>query len=162
MDVIRLQAPSSVRVQSIESVQIFLVYWRKRQSGKGIIMEKATAFPQKQLPDKAARHKLFGSVTPTEKTKPVEKADMADLQNTRKDFLFDIDTVGVTNVKHPITVNSHLLPNTQTTVGTITFTSSLKNSSKGINMSRFTQQLQTSHEAGFTADISSLKQFTKD
>ncbi|WP_100010861.1 GTP cyclohydrolase FolE2 [Lentibacillus sediminis] len=124
-------------------------------------MEKTTAFPQKQLPDKAARHKLFGSVTPPKKTKPVEKADMADLQNTRKDFLFDIDAVGVANVKHPITVNSHLHPKTQTTVGTITFTSSLKNTSKGINMSRFTQQLQASHKDGFTADISSLKQFTK-
>lgn len=94
-------------------------------------MDKTTTFPIKQLPNKAERHRLFGSVDPLPKSKPVEKSKMADLQNTKKDFLFDLDTVGIANVKHPITVFSNLKPTTQTSIGTIEFTSSIKNTSKG-------------------------------
>ncbi|MBP1967948.1 GTP cyclohydrolase I [Virgibacillus natechei] len=125
-------------------------------------MDKTTTFPIKKLPKKADRHKLFGSVNPLPKSKPVKKNDMADLQNTKKDFLFDIDAVGVANVKHPITILSNLKPTTQTSVGTIEFTSSLKNTSKGTNMSRFTQQLNDYYEKGFTVDIATLKNFTKE
>ncbi|WP_188455601.1 GTP cyclohydrolase FolE2 [Virgibacillus oceani] len=125
-------------------------------------MDKIKTFPKKQLPNKAQRHKLFGSVEPGPKTKPSEKSKMADLQNTRKDFLFDLDAVGIANVKHPISVKSNLIPATQTSIGTFQFSSSIEKASKGTNMSRFTEQLTLYHETGFTADIKTLKEFTKE
>ncbi|MEC5422583.1 GTP cyclohydrolase FolE2 [Virgibacillus sp. C22-A2] len=125
-------------------------------------MNKTKTFPLKQLPNKEQRHKLFGSVMPIEKTKPVEKNKMADLQNVKRDFLFDLDAVGVSNVKHPITVYSKLKPATQTTIGTFYFASSLNNTSKGTNMSRFTEQLNHYHTKGFISDFTSLKSFTEE
>ncbi|MCP8616403.1 GTP cyclohydrolase FolE2 [Salirhabdus salicampi] len=117
---------------------------------------------QKQLPSKEERHKLFGSVPPGPRLKPVEKDKMADLQNTKKDFLFKLDEVGIANVKHPIIINSSVKPYNQTTVGTFQFSSSIAQESKGTNMSRFTEQLNEYHEKGFVADIATLKQFTKE
>ncbi|SHF54195.1 GTP cyclohydrolase FolE2 [Ornithinibacillus halophilus] len=114
----------------------------------------------KSLPNKEERHRLFGSVPPGPKTKPTEKNKMSDLQNVEKDFLFDIDTVGIANVKHPIFVNSNLQPTHQTTVATFQFESSISKNNKGTNMSRFTEQLNQYHEQGFTADLSTLKSFT--
>ncbi|MDC3425917.1 GTP cyclohydrolase FolE2 [Aquibacillus sp. 3ASR75-11] len=116
----------------------------------------------KQLPSKVERHKIFGSVEPGPKTKPSEKEQMADLQNAKKDFLFEIDAVGIANVKHPIKVQSQLLPTSQTTIGTFTFTSSISEDSKGTNMSRFTEQLNEYHADGFVINIATLKQFTKE
>lgn len=125
-------------------------------------MNKVTSISKKQLPDKAQRHKLFGSVEPGPRTKPSEKSKMADLQNSKEDFLFDLDAVGIANVKHPITVASSLEPKTQTTIGTFEFSSRIDKSSKGTNMSRFTEQLQSFHQKGFIIDIKTLKRFTKD
>lgn len=116
-----------------------------------------------QLPNKLERHKLFGSVEPGEKTKPTEKEKMPDLQNTKKDFLFDIDHVGITNVKHPILVSSETKPTTQTTIGTLTMTSSIKKNHKGTNMSRFTELLHDySNGEPFDISINKLKAFTKE
>ena len=98
----------------------------------------------RQLPSKGERHKLFGSVSPKEKTKPIEKA------------------VGIANVKHPIIVESQMEPKKQTTVGTFTFTSSLPQTSKGTNMSRFTEQLNKYYINGFTVNFATLKDFTKE
>ncbi|MFZ3577730.1 GTP cyclohydrolase FolE2 [Virgibacillus sp. DJP39] len=115
------------------------------------------------LPDKEKRLKLFGSVSPGVKTKPTEKEKMADLQNTEKDFLFDLDQVGISNVKHPITVESHIAPLRQSTIGTFTFTSSIKKTSKGTNMSRFMEQLTNYYQNdGFNTNLSTLKAFTKE
>ncbi len=125
-------------------------------------MDKTKSFPKKQLPDKVQRHKLFGSVQPGPRTKPSEKKGMADLQNTKRDFLFDLDEVGIENVKHPITVTSSLDPKEQTTIGTFKFSSSIDKASKGTNMSRFTEQLQSYYQKGFTIDLLTLKTFTKD
>ncbi|KAB8138833.1 GTP cyclohydrolase I FolE2 [Gracilibacillus oryzae] len=114
------------------------------------------------LPNKQARHKLFGSVEPGEKRKPTDKESMPDLQNTKKDFLFDIDQVGIANVKQPIIVNSSIKPYTQTTIGLFKMTSAIKKESKGTNMSRFTE-LMYEHSNGepFEVSVESLKQFTK-
>ncbi|MGL4820100.1 MAG: GTP cyclohydrolase, FolE2/MptA family, partial [Bacilli bacterium] len=97
---------------------------------------------RKRLPDKAERHRLFGSVTPGVKTKPQEKDQMADLQNTRKDFLFDIQTVGIANVLYPMPLKSALQPEVQHSTATFAFSSSIPFDSKGTNMSRFTEQLE--------------------
>ncbi|MDX8047054.1 GTP cyclohydrolase FolE2 [Gracilibacillus sp. S3-1-1] len=120
-------------------------------------------FSAKQLPTKEERHKLFGSVEPGEKIKPTEKEKMPDLQNTHKDFLFDINQVGISNVKHPVQVSSKMKPETQTTVGTFKMTSSIKQNHKGTNMSRFTEMIQLYSKGNpFDISIASLKAFTKD
>ncbi|CDQ39900.1 GTP cyclohydrolase FolE2 [Virgibacillus salexigens] len=125
-------------------------------------MENTKTFPQKKLPSKAQRHKLFGSVMPVPRSKPVDKVHMADLQNTKKDFLFDLDAVGITKVKHPITIYSSIAPTVQTSIGEFTFSSSLSHSNKGTNMSRFNEQLAKYHRQGFSTDLTTLKTFTKE
>src|SRR5690625_4111238 len=87
---------------------------------------------------------------------------MSDLQNIKKEFLFDLDVVRITKVKYPITINSNLSPINQTTIGTFQFSTSIKQTSKGTNMSRFTEQLNLYHEQGFIVDFSTLKKFTKE
>lgn len=116
----------------------------------------------KQLPTKSERHKLFGSVEPGRKYKPTEKNEMPDLQNLEKDFLFDLDVVGIKHVKHPITITSKFNPIEQTTIGEFEFSSSIDKTSKGTNMSRFTEQLNTYHEKGFIVDFANLKTFTQE
>ncbi|GAA4069690.1 GTP cyclohydrolase FolE2 [Amphibacillus indicireducens] len=117
----------------------------------------------RQLPDKEERLRLFGSVKPGKKTKPVKKEDMADLQNKQADFLFKLDEVGITNVKHPIQINSELTPNQQSSIGSFTFSSTVEQSSKGTNMSRFTEQLQDFHQRNLLSfDLVNLKLFTKE
>lgn len=117
---------------------------------------------KKQLPSKQERHKLFGSVKPGPRTKPQEKNEMADLQNTKKDFLFELDAVGISNVKHPVIISSTLKPHEQTTVGTFYFASTISQDTKGTNMSRFTEQLQNYYENGFQVNIKTLKAFAHD
>ncbi|TYR81700.1 GTP cyclohydrolase I FolE2 [Priestia megaterium] len=113
-----------------------------------------------QLPSKEERHKLFGSVDPGPKTKPTKKEDMPDLQNKKRDFLFDIQAVGISNVKIPVTVSSSNGLNTQTTIATFTLTSSIPRDSKGTNMSRFTELLEEYRVRGeLTLSFNSLSRF---
>ncbi|ENH96974.1 GTP cyclohydrolase [Gracilibacillus halophilus YIM-C55.5] len=115
------------------------------------------------LPNKAERHKLFGSVEPGPRSKPTKKHEMPDLQNTKQDFLFDIDHVGITNVKHPVIVNSHVTPHVQTTIGTFYMTSSVNKTHKGTNMSRFTELLNQYYENGeLEVSLAFLKEFTAE
>ncbi|HLR80464.1 MAG TPA: GTP cyclohydrolase FolE2 [Bacillota bacterium] len=125
-------------------------------------MNKRKIIRHKRLPSKEERLKLFGSVVPGPKSKPIEKDKMADVQNTKKDFLFAIDAVGISNVKHPIIINSHLQPKSQTSIGVFRFTSGINQMNKGTNMSRFTEQLHQYYQNGFVADFASLKQFAKE
>src|SRR5699024_12461107 len=62
----------------------------------------------------------------------------------------------------PITIKSTLNPTVQTTIGSFQFSSSVDKSSKGTNMSRFTQHLNEYPEKGFTVDFKTLKRFTKE
>src|SRR5699024_1197115 len=112
-------------------------------------MTKIDILSSKVLPNKKERHILFVSVEPGPKTKPVKKEDMADLQNTKKDLLFDINEVCVSNVKHSIIVRSNLTLNTQTTIGTFKLTEQVNQESKGKNMSRFIEQLEQANKQGF-------------
>jgi len=125
-------------------------------------MDKLNTISRKRLPNKEERHKLFGSVVPGPRTKPTEKSQMPDLQNVQKDFLFDLDVCGVSNVKYPIAVHSELKPETQTSIGTFSFSSTIEKTSKGTNMSRFMEQLNQYHENGFAADFATLRVFTKE
>ncbi|TWJ35151.1 GTP cyclohydrolase FolE2 [Bacillus paralicheniformis] len=114
------------------------------------------------LPAKPERHRRFGSVDAVKGIKPNDKEQMKDIQNTPNDYFFDIDHVGVSNVSHPILIASSLKPFTQTTIGAFSFTTSLARGRKGINMSRLTEQLQRYHEANWTIDVHTLKDFAKD
>ena len=117
--------------------------------------------PPIQLPDKKERHRYFGSVDPIQnRTKPTEKEKMSDLQNTPKDYFFEIDHVGISNVSHPIIIKSSLEPSSQTTIGTFTLTTNLVSDKKGINMSRLTELLQEYYQNGWILEIESLQAFT--
>src|SRR5690625_5889672 len=84
---------------------------------------------------------------------------MVDLQNLNKDFLFDIDAVGISNVKYPIIIHSELEPRVQSTIGTFTLTSNIGRMSKGKNMSRFLEEMEQSSHDGFHVNFSSLQKF---
>src|SRR5690625_1338309 len=109
------------------------------------MMSKIQSPSHIKLPSKEERHKLFGSVKPGPKTKPIIKEEMVDLQNKQKDFLFEIDAVGISNVKYPIVVKSNIKPKIQTTVGTFTLTANVDRMSKGTNMSRFLEEIEASN-----------------
>jgi GTP cyclohydrolase IB len=115
-----------------------------------------------KLPPKNERLKLFGSIEPGIKTKPIEKENMSDIQNMKKNFLFEIDAVGITNVKTPVSIISTLEPLTQTTIATFTLTSTIPRDVKGTNMSRFTEQLELYRRQGFTLTFSQLSDFVKE
>lgn len=115
-----------------------------------------------RLPSKQERHRLFGSVDPIPGNKPTEKEKMVDLQNTPKDFLFSLDQVGISSVKHPAVVHSTLNPTVQTTVANFALTTSLVQNSKGINMSRLTEQLDLYHQQGWDLSLKHLCQFAEE
>ncbi|MCD1257683.1 GTP cyclohydrolase I FolE2 [Paenibacillus athensensis] len=114
------------------------------------------------LPSKIERHKRFGSVDPIQGTKPTTKAEMADLQNTPHDYLFQLDSVGICQVQHPITVYSDIEPIEQTTVASLQLTTSLHREAKGINMSRLTEQLEVYRQEGWSTELATLAKFTKE
>ncbi|MFB1049467.1 GTP cyclohydrolase FolE2 [Paraliobacillus sp. JSM ZJ581] len=118
---------------------------------------------KRALPNKYERHKLFGSVEPGPKIKPTEKGKMADLQNTQNDFLFDLDAVGIANVKYPVKIKSNIYPATQTSIGAFSFSSTVSKNSKGTNMSRFTEQLHAYLiDGSIDVSLENLKTFTKE
>ncbi|WP_411828899.1 GTP cyclohydrolase FolE2 [Paenibacillus macerans] len=117
---------------------------------------------QKILPAKPERHRRFGSTAPIPGNKPTVKEQMADLQNRREDYLFPIDRVGICRVQHPILVCSEMEPGTQTSVATITLTTSLPRESKGINMSRLTEQLERYRQKGWTSELPDLCDFVRE
>ncbi|MFB5663128.1 GTP cyclohydrolase FolE2 [Alteribacillus sp. HJP-4] len=117
---------------------------------------------KKLLPNKEERHKWFGSVPPIKGDKPTEKENMRDLQNQPNDFIFPIEKVGISNVRHPVHVVSELDPVRQTTIAQFKLTTSLVQTSKGINMSRLTELLQEYHEKNWILDLSSFTQFSRE
>ncbi|KQL56793.1 MULTISPECIES: GTP cyclohydrolase FolE2 [Bacillaceae] len=114
-----------------------------------------------KIPLKAARHALFGSVSPSVKTKPTEKEHMQDLQNTHKDFLFDVNLVGVANVKRPVQIKSTSSPVNQTTVATFSIGAQLNRYAKGTNMSRFLTALEEFNGQNQTLSLASLKNLAR-
>ncbi|MDF2646611.1 MAG: cyclohydrolase [Paenibacillus sp.] len=114
------------------------------------------------LPSKAERHRRFGSMDPVPGNKPTTKEQMADLQNRREDLLFPIDRVGICRVQYPIQFRSDLTPKLQTSIATIALATSLHRESKGINMSRLTEQLERYRQKGWTAEIPELCDFVRE
>jgi GTP cyclohydrolase I len=116
----------------------------------------------RKLPSKQERHKRFGSVDPIAGNKPTTKEVMVDLQNKPNDFLFELDAVGICNVKYPLLIHSELEPTKQTTIGQFKLTTHLDRYAKGINMSRLTEQLDEYHKLGWVADCPTLAEFAKE
>ncbi|MFB9275513.1 GTP cyclohydrolase FolE2 [Cohnella cellulosilytica] len=114
------------------------------------------------LPAKPERHRRFGSTAPVPGDKPTTKEQMADLQNHREDFLFPLDRVGICEVRHPIQVRSELAPRLQTSIAAISLATSLRRESKGINMSRLTEQLERYRQKGWAAEIPELCEFAQE
>ncbi len=102
------------------------------------------------LTTREGRFKHFGSVDPIEGTKPKEKQAMADLQSTKKDFLFEVDSVGINNLSYPVKVGDFQ------SVGTFELSTSLERDEKGINMSRILEALQSNNDHGIRLDFKSI------
>ncbi|MEK5357828.1 GTP cyclohydrolase FolE2 [Paenibacillus sp. FSL L8-0709] len=118
--------------------------------------------PKQILPAKAERHRRFGSVNPVPGNKPTTKEQMADLQNQHEDYLFPIDQVGICRVQYPIQVCSQLEPKVQTSIASLSLTTSLYRESKGINMSRLSEQLELYRQKGWTSELSDLCDFVHE
>src|SRR5699024_7209076 len=114
------------------------------------------------LPERNERHKLFGSVEPGPSTKPHEKEKMADIQNERQEFVFDIESVAITEATSPITIKSTLKPTTQTSMATFNITSNNDKDSKRTNMSRFLDQLNIYEHIGLKADFKTMFNVSRD
>lgn len=102
------------------------------------------------LTTREGRFKHFGSVDPIEGTKPRVKAEMADLQSSKKDFLFEVDSVGINNLSYPVVIGDFQ------SVGSFEVATSLRRDEKGINMSRILESLETENKGGVPLDFTTL------
>ncbi|HEG8565491.1 TPA: GTP cyclohydrolase I FolE2 [Staphylococcus aureus] len=104
------------------------------------------------LSTREGRWKHFGSVDPIEGTKPTTKNEMTDLQSTHKDFLFEIEEVGIKNLVYPVLVDQYQ------TAGTFSFSTSLTKDEKGINMSRIIESVEKHYDNGIELEFNTLYQ----
>ncbi|TKH36774.1 hypothetical protein C1I59_11520 [Paenibacillus polymyxa] len=86
---------------------------------------------------------------------------MQDLQNSKNDFLFELQQVGIENLKYPIDVISVKSPVKVSSIGNFRLTTSLEREFKGINMSRLAEQLQYSRNEGLSDQITDLLRLTQ-
>ncbi|MEX5937910.1 GTP cyclohydrolase FolE2 [Mammaliicoccus sciuri] len=105
---------------------------------------------QLDLSTREARWKYFGSVDPIKGTKPTEKEKMPDLQSSKKDFLFEIEHVGIKNLIYPVRIDDFQ------TVGYFEFSTSLNQDEKGINMSRIIESVEKHYDNGVKLDFDHL------
>lgn len=104
------------------------------------------------LTTREGRWKHFGSVDPIEGTKPTTKKEMTDLQSTHKNFLFEIEEVGIKNLIYPVKIDQYQ------TAGTFSFSTSLTQNEKGINMSRILESVEQHYEQGLELNYETLYQ----
>ncbi|MFC3419150.1 GTP cyclohydrolase FolE2 [Salinicoccus hispanicus] len=103
------------------------------------------------LTTREGRFRHFGSVDPIEGMKPVEKEMMVDLQSSKKDFLFEVDSVGINNLSYPVVIGDYQ------SVGTFELATSLRKNEKGINMSRILESLETENNGGVPLEFNTLQ-----
>lgn len=103
------------------------------------------------LNTREGRWKHFGSVDPVVGTKPVDKALMTDLQSSKKDFLFEIDHVGIKNLTYPVRMGDFQ------TAGNFSLSTYLEKDEKGINMSRILESVEAHYDNGLSLDFETLK-----
>lgn len=104
------------------------------------------------LSTREGRWKHFGSVDPILGTKPTTKAEMTDLQSTHKNFLFEIEEVGIKNLVYPVWIDAFQ------TAGNFSFSTSLNKDEKGINMSRILEAVEAEYDNGIRLDFETLTQ----
>ena len=104
------------------------------------------------LSTREGRWKHFGSVDPIEGTKPTTKNEMTDLQNTHKNFLFEIEEVGIKNLTYPVLIDQYQ------TAGLFSFSTSLNKDEKGINMSRILESVEKHYNNGIELEFNTLYQ----
>lgn len=102
------------------------------------------------LSTREGRWKHFGSVDPIKGTKPTVKEEMTDLQSTHKDFLFEIEEVGIKNLVYPVIIDEYQ------TAGTFAFSTSLTREEKGINMSRILESVERHYDNGVRLTFDNL------
>ncbi|WP_323703357.1 GTP cyclohydrolase FolE2 [Mammaliicoccus sp. Dog046] len=105
---------------------------------------------QLDLSTREARWKHFGSVDPIKGNKPTEKEKMPDLQSSKKDFLFEIEHVGIKNLTYPVKIDHFQ------TVGNFEFSTSLNQDEKGINMSRIIESVEKHYDNGVELEFDAL------
>ncbi|PNZ41182.1 GTP cyclohydrolase FolE2 [Mammaliicoccus vitulinus] len=105
---------------------------------------------QLDLSTREARWKHFGSVDPIKGNKPTEKEKMPDLQSSKKDFLFEIEHVGIKNLIYPVRIDDFQ------TVGNFEFSTSLNQDEKGINMSRIIESVEKHYDNGVKLEFDYL------
>lgn len=105
---------------------------------------------QLDLSTREARWKHFGSVDPIKGNKPTEKEKMPDLQSSKKDFLFEIEHVGIKNLIYPVRIDDFQ------TVGNFEFSTSLNQDEKGINMSRIIESVEKHYDNGVKLEFDHL------
>lgn len=106
---------------------------------------------QYNLNTREGRWKHFGSVDPIKGTKPTEKEKMTDLQSSKKNFLFEIDHVGIKNLTYPVRLDGYQ------TAGTFSLSTHLAKDEKGINMSRILESVEAHYDNGLSLDFDTLK-----
>lgn len=104
------------------------------------------------LSTREGRWKHFGSVDPIKGNKPTSKEKMTDLQSTNKDFLFEIEEVGIKNLIYPVNIDRFQ------TAGNFSFSTSLNQDEKGINMSRILESVEKHYNYGIELDFDALYQ----
>jgi GTP cyclohydrolase I len=104
------------------------------------------------LTTREGRWKHFGSVDPIKGTKPTEKEFMTDLQSSKKDFLFEIDHVGIKNLVYPVKIGQFQ------TAGTFSLSTHLAQDEKGINMSRILESVEAHYDNGLPLEFETLKE----
>ena len=102
------------------------------------------------LSTREGRWKHFGSVDPIEGTKPTTKNEMTDLQSTHKNFLFEIEEVGIKNLTYPVLIDQFQ------TAGTFSLSTSLNKDEKGINMSRILESVEKHYNNGIELEFNTL------
>ena len=107
------------------------------------------------LSTREGRWKRVGSVDPIEGTKPTIKEEMKDLQSTHKNFLFEIEEVGIKNLVYPVLVDRFQ------TAGNFSFSTSLNLDEKGINMSRILESVEKHYHNGIELDFDALYQLLR-
>lgn len=104
------------------------------------------------LSTREGRWKHFGSVDPVKGTKPTTKDEMTDLQSTHKNFLFEIEEVGIKNLVYPVWIDQYQ------TAGNFSFSTSLNKDEKGINMSRIIESVEAEYDNGIRLEFDALTQ----
>ncbi|UBH22245.1 GTP cyclohydrolase FolE2 [Macrococcus armenti] len=106
---------------------------------------------QYNLNTREGRWKHFGSVDPIKGTKPTVKEQMTDLQSSKKNFLFEIDHVGIKNLTYPVRLDGYQ------TAGTFSLSTHLSKDEKGINMSRILESVERHYDNGLPLDFKTLR-----